>query len=101
MITATPIKVTVAQVTLENIVTNDGGSPFMDRGVCENLSVNPTKENLTSNKVLQMVTGKGISYDIFTNFTGNTIIHIRTYAKNSVETVYGEDKVFTALAIAA
>ena len=101
IITATLKRVTAAQVTLEDIVTNDGGSPFMDRGVCVNLSVNPTEENLKSDKVLQMGAGSGIFYDSFTDFHGNATIHIRTYVKNIVETVKREDKVFTAFAIAA
>lgn len=72
----------------------------MDRGVCVNLSVNPTEDNLRSDKVLQMGTSNGIFHDIFTDFPGNATIHIRTYVKNIVETVNRKDKVFTALAIA-
>lgn len=98
--TATPTGITDVQVTLGGDVTNDGGSPVTDRGVCISLTVNPTVDDPTNDDVLQIGAGNGVFSDTFTGFPASTTIHVRAYAKNSTETVYGEDKVFTTLASA-
>ena len=75
--------------------TSDGGASVTARGICWNISSNPT----TANSKTTDGTGTGVFTSSITNLTANTTYHVRAYATNSVGTAYGVDTQFTTLAI--
>src|SRR5688572_8334067 len=95
--TDTPTAITATQAKLGGVVTNDGGNPITDRGVCVSLEANPTINDPLSDEVLQIGTGTGAFTETFEGFPPSTTVHVRAYATNSKGTSYGEDKVFTTL----
>lgn len=95
--TDTPTGITSNQAVLGGNVTNDGGSTVTARGVCVSLDANPTIDDPTNDDVLNMGTGTGVFTDTFEGFPANTTVHVRAFATNNMETVYGVDKVFTTL----
>ena len=71
-------------------VTNDGGAPVTERGVCWSTNHNPTVNNSHANNG----TGTG-SYTVsMTGLTPNTTYYVRAYAVNSVGTSYGTEVSF-------
>lgn len=72
-------------------ITDDGGCPITQKGVCWNYLPNPTIGNPH--------TSEGAGSDAFvSNITGlyaNRTYYVRAYATNNVGTVYGPEKVFT------
>ena len=97
--TLTTPTVTTAQVT--NIgqttatgggnVTDDGGSPVLERGICWSTSHNPT----TSNSHATSGSGTGSFAVNMTGLTAHTTYYVRAYATNSVGTEYGNEVFFT------
>ena len=83
--------VTQNSATCSGDVTDDGGSPVTERGVCWSTTENPTING--SHKA----SGTGIgefSVELI-NLSGGTTYHIRAYAKNGVGVSYGEEVIFT------
>ena len=76
-------------------ITNAVGSTILSRGVCWNILPNPT---ISNNK-----TSDGIGIGTFTSsLTGLipfTNYYVRAYATNNIGTAYGNEVVFTAIAI--
>lgn len=72
-------------------VSNDGGQPILERGVCYSTSKNPTIEDR------KVVEGSGLG-DFTCNITGlvghYTRYYVRAFATNSVGTAYGEQVTF-------
>lgn len=73
------------------IITNDGGSPIIQRGVCWNTMPNPTTAN--------NLTMDGIGLGDFTShiypLNPSTVYYVRAYAINENGTNYGNQLVFT------
>ena len=73
-------------------VTNDGGAPVSQRGVCWSITQNPTLAN--SNLILG--SGLGSFNDTITGLSGNTTYYVRAFANNSSGTVYGNQIIFNS-----
>jgi uncharacterized protein (TIGR02145 family) len=76
-------------------VTNDGGSPVIQRGICWSTSPNPTieiNEGMTING-----SGTGIFESTLSNLIAETNYFVRAYAINSNGTTYGMELSFTSL----
>jgi phage baseplate assembly protein gpV len=94
--TDSPANVTATNVTLGGNVTKDGGSAITSKGVCISLTANPTIDDANDLK-LEMGTGLGAFSDSYTGFDPATTYHVRAYATNKTETVYGAEVTFTTL----
>ena len=74
------------------VITNNGASEVLSRGICYSTSV-------TSPTISQSKTNDGIGIGTFisslTSLTPNTIYYIRAYATNSIGTGYGDVKSFS------
>ena len=83
--------ITPFSATCSGNVTNDGGSPVTERGICWNISGNPTiNDNHLDN-------GYGIGYFSvnLTNLVSETSYYFKAYAINSTGISYGEETTFT------
>jgi len=69
-------------------VTNDGGSPVIEKGVAYGLSANPTSGTPGGN-------GTGSFSVSLSYLTPNTLYHYRGYAENVNGVAYGGDSTFT------
>ena len=75
-------------------VTNDGGAPITDRGVCYSTNINPTiADDHTING-----TGIGLFSCGITGLTASTLYHVRAYATSIAGTAYGNDISFNTTA---
>ncbi len=72
-------------------VTNDGGAPVTQRGVCWSTTQNPT----LANNNLIIGSGLGSFNDTITGLSGNTTYYVRAFATNSSGTAYGNQISFT------
>lgn len=72
-------------------VTNTGGAPVTERGICWDTQPNPT---IFNNK-LPMGTGQGGFWDTISGLLPLTTYHIRAYAVNFSGVSYGADVEFT------
>ncbi|MFY7733665.1 MAG: hypothetical protein ACOVSR_09300, partial [Bacteroidia bacterium] len=88
--------ITSTSATLGVIVSNEGATSVLQRGVVYGTSINPTFAN---SKVL-MGTGQGNVQAGVTGLTPATLYHMRGYAINNTDTAYGADSTFTTLASA-
>ena len=71
-------------------VLDDGGLQT-NRGICWSTNVNPDiADSKTANG-----TGNGLYTANLSNLTANTTYHVRAYAYNTKDTVYGSDSTFT------
>jgi hypothetical protein len=75
---------TFNSVTVESNVSSDGGSPITERGICYNLTGNPT---INDNKVLMSNVVGLLSVDV-TGLAPNTGYYFCAYAVNSVGITY-------------
>jgi len=91
MTTATATEITAGSATCGGIISNNGGAPVTECGVCWGLSANPSLSDSTqiSNSVADT-----FSVSI-TGLASNTTYHVRAYAKNIMGTGYGVDSTFT------
>jgi uncharacterized protein (TIGR02145 family) len=71
-------------------ITDDGGAPILERGICWTLTGTPT---LTDNPITSG-TGSGSFVSNLTGLTAGTEYHVRAYARNSVGTAYGALVIF-------
>jgi hypothetical protein len=71
-------------------VTNDGGAPVTQRGVCWSTTQNPT----LANSSLIIGSGLGSFNDTITGLSGNTTYYVRAFATNSSGTAYGNQVSF-------
>ena len=69
----------------------EGGSPVTARGVCWNTAANP----FATNSHTTDGSGPGPYTSLITGLSPNTAYHVRAYATNASETVYGADILFT------
>ncbi|MEQ1748906.1 MAG: choice-of-anchor Q domain-containing protein, partial [Prosthecobacter sp.] len=91
--TATQSAVTHNSATLGGNVTADGGDTVTDRGIVWGLASNPT----TANTKVANGSGTGAFSGTVNGLPSNTLIHVRAYATNSVNTSYGSEISFTTL----
>jgi uncharacterized protein (TIGR02145 family) len=76
-------------------ITDAGGGTITAKGVCWSVNPNPTvSDSHTSNG-----TGPDNYASNMASLTQNTTYHVRAYATNSAGTAYGNDLVFTTLAV--
>lgn len=96
--------ITTAEVTVittnsavsGGIISDDGGSPVIARGVCWSTSPDPTTiDSKTSDE-----SGTGSFTSILTGLLPNTTYYIRAYATNSAQTAYGNTLSFTTKPVA-
>jgi uncharacterized protein (TIGR02145 family) len=74
-------------------VTNDGGAPVTAKGVCWNITGNPTvADNKTSDG-----TGSGVFTSLITSLNAFTTYYVRAYAQNKAGTGYGNEISFKTL----
>jgi len=78
-------------------VTNEGVSPVVSRGICWDISANPT---IANSKIVESG-GSGAFTCRLTQLTPNSLYYVRAYASNSVGTGYGNQVSFTTSQIAA
>ena len=75
-------------------ITDDGGAPVTARGVCWNISANPTiSDSHTTDGA-----GTGTFTSSITNLTPDTTFYLRAYATNTAGTAYGNEATFTTAA---
>lgn len=72
-------------------VISDGGSPILKRGVCWNTNINPTINNYHTYDFV----GLGIFTSSLSNLVPGTTYHLRAYAFNSIDTIYGNEITFS------
>jgi len=91
--TSNAFNITSTSAYSGGVITDDGGSFVVSRGICYSLSQNPT--------VSDSIIPSGIDTGTFSiNITGlqpNTTYYVRAYASNSVGIVYGNEISFTTL----
>ena len=92
VLTTTPVEsiTTTTAITGGNI-THDGGASVTERGVCWSTTQSPT----INNSKQTAGTGKGSFTNTITGLKTGTLYYIRSYARNSVGTAYGEELSFT------
>jgi uncharacterized protein (TIGR02145 family) len=88
-----PINITYYSVDLGGSVTETGGLPVTQRGICYGLNPNPS---ITDNKV---ILGEGVgTFKInLNNLKSNLKYYLRAYAINSKGTGYGNEQSFNTL----
>ena len=84
--------ITGTTVTSGGYLSNDGGDPVTERGVCWGTSDNPTVA--LSTKTIDG-TGTGVFTSSITGLTSGTTYYVRAYATNSLGTTYGNQLSFT------
>lgn len=78
-------------------ITDNGNMNIIARGVCWGTSPNPTvNDSYTTNGI-----GMGSFNSNLTGLSQNTTYYVRAYAANDLDTVYGEEEVFTTLQVSA
>ena len=75
-------------------IIDDGGSTITARGVCWSKSPNPT----LNNSITEDGSGMGEFNSFITGLICDTTYYVKAYAINSVDTLYGQQEVFTTLA---
>jgi len=81
--------------TSGGIVTDEGSSQVIARGVCWNTSPNPTTDNSKTSDG----SGIGSFSSSITELSPGTIYYVRAYATNSVVTGYGNEITFTTKSV--
>jgi gliding motility-associated-like protein len=89
--TATISNITIFTAISGGNISDDGGRPIIQRGVCWNTLPTPT----TANSITTDGTGIGIYPSNLTGLLPSTTYYVRAYAINSVGTNYGNQLSFT------
>lgn len=90
-IMVTDITYFAASVSVE--ITNDGGNPITEKGICWSTNVNPSM----SDNVIPY-SGKDLKFAcVIKNLLINTNYNVRAYAVSGNETIYGENMSFKTL----
>ena len=93
IITAEPNAIEITTALCGGNVTSDGNAIVTSRGVCWNITGNPTLDDNIG--YTDDGTGTGSFVSLLSGLTENTIYYVAAYATNSVGTAYGSTKVFT------
>jgi len=95
--TTTTSEITSTTAISGGTIFSDGGASITDKGIVWSTSPNPT---ITTN---QGISSEGTGIDAFsstiTQLTPGTVYYVRSYSTNTIGTVYGQEEVFTTLAI--
>lgn len=94
--TTTVSNISPNSATTGGVISSDGNSPIITRGVVWSTDTNPTIE-LTTKTIDGNGTGEFIS--VLENLEENTTYYVRSYATNSEGTAYGNEVVFNTLEI--
>jgi peptidoglycan/xylan/chitin deacetylase (PgdA/CDA1 family) len=89
--TAAISSVTSSSASAGGNVSDDGGAPITERGVCWSTTSNPTVSNF---KIVNGSGGGSFTCSII-GLNSGTTYYVRAYAINSVGTVYGNEISFT------
>ena len=87
-------EITMTSAKVGGNVTDNGGAPITERGICYGTSHNP---GINGN---HMADASGANNDFTVNITGltaNTAYYARAYATNKVGTVYGDETAFVTV----
>ena len=87
--------ITSTSATCGGNVTDDGGNPVTQRGVCWSVSPNPTYYN---NFYTLAGSGTGSFTCNITGLAANTTYYVRAFARSSAGRAYGEERTFTTAA---
>lgn len=82
--------VTANSASCGGVVSNNGGSDIIEKGVCWSTSQNPT---IANNKTMEG-SGNNNFTSTLSNLLSNTTYYVRAYATNSVGTSYGSQVFF-------
>ena len=93
VVTANATNVTETSAILGGEVTNDGGYSVTKRGVCYARHQSPGFNDIT----VVCGSGTGIFSQDVTNLTPLAVYYCRAFAINAIDTVFGEQKSFTAI----
>ncbi|MEQ1800018.1 MAG: fibrobacter succinogenes major paralogous domain-containing protein, partial [Lacibacter sp.] len=88
--------ITSTTATLGGYISNDGGAPVSQRGLCYGTDLNPTYEN---NLKTADGTGTGTFLSFLSNLLPAKTYHARAYAITSAGIAYGVDLTFTTEAL--
>ena len=86
VVTSSVTEITVNQAVGNGIVTSDGGSFVIERGLCWSMATEPM---VSDNKVVAGVDIGDFS-GVLTNLLSDTIYYVRAYAINSIGVGYGD-----------
>lgn len=89
--TAEVTSLTITSAVSGGNITNNGGAPVTERGVCWGTSHNPL---ITGDKTTDG-SGNGIFTSNITGLSEGTLYYVRAYATNSNGTSYGNEYTFT------
>ncbi|MBV5283897.1 MAG: hypothetical protein JZU53_15860, partial [Paludibacter sp.] len=92
--TASATSILTTTATSGGLITDDGRSPILTRGVCWSLYGNPTIA-LSTKTVDNTSTGIGSFIAKLTGLVPNKMYYVRSYATNSVGVTYGSEISFT------
>ncbi|HQK70472.1 MAG TPA: FISUMP domain-containing protein [Bacteroidales bacterium] len=95
MTTNPPSEVTRTSVMAGGTITDDGGLPVLDRGICWDTTENP---DLSKNFIQADTEDESFSIKI-TGLKPNTVYFIRAYATNELGTTYANELTFTTLPV--
>ena len=96
ILTTTPISaITYTTATSGGNITNDGGAPITERGICYSTSLDPT----TADNKVTSGSGTGSFTAGMSGLTPSTDYYVKAYAINSMGTTYGSELSFTTTAL--
>jgi uncharacterized protein (TIGR02145 family) len=80
-------------VTLDGLITSNGGAQVIERGFCWSTNLNPT---IADNKIINQSVSNNFSNNVF-GLNESTIYYVRAYAKNNQGVGYGNQVTFSTL----
>ena len=83
--------ISAGNTTAGGNITSDGGGAISAKGVCWDISINPT----TANSFTSDGTGTGIFSSFITGLTAGAVYYVRAYATNTIGTSYGSNIAIT------
>lgn len=88
--------INLSAVSFYGIILSDGGSEIVSRGFCWDTSPSP---DLLTSQTISSGNGIGMFSENITSLTSNSTYYVRTYATTISGTYYGDDIVFSTVAI--
>lgn len=93
VITNPPSLIGTKSVTLDGLITSNGGAQVIERGFCWSTNLNPT---IADNKIINQSATNNFSNNIF-GLNESTNYYVRAYAKNNQGVSYGNIQSFSTL----
>ena len=91
--TGSIIEITETSAVSGGIITNDGGSQIISKGICWSTAINPTlKNDFTIEGV-----GMGDYASTLNDLDENSTYYVKAYATNNIGTSYGNEQMFKTL----